>query len=121
MAWRRIEGDPDPYVFRILTNTHATWWRRRWRGEVPTEALPEETAADDFAREAGEKDALWAAIRALSERQRAVIVLHYFEELTLPQCAAVLDCSLGTVKTQLGRALARLRVHPEIRLAEVDP
>ncbi|GAA3228389.1 hypothetical protein GCM10020216_044740 [Nonomuraea helvata] len=103
-AWRRIKGDPDPYVYRILTNTHASWWRKRWRGEVPTESLPDTTARGDFARELGEKDALWAAIRGLSDRQRAVIVLHYFEDLTLPQCADVLGCSLGTVKTQLGRA-----------------
>ncbi|MFI6321188.1 SigE family RNA polymerase sigma factor [Nonomuraea sp. NPDC050556] len=116
-AWRRIEGDPDPYVYRILTNTHASWWRRRWRGEVPTGELPE-TAQGDFAGEVGERDALWAAIGALSERQRAVVVLHYFEELTLAQCAGVLGCSLGTVKTQLTRALRRLRVHPEMRLTE---
>ncbi|MFI6603897.1 SigE family RNA polymerase sigma factor [Nonomuraea sp. NPDC050536] len=119
-AWRRIKGDPDPYVYRILTNTHASWWRRRWRGEVPTERLPDAAAGGDFAREFGEKDALWAAIRGLSDRQRAVIVLHYFEDLTLPQCADVLGCSLGTVKTQLGRALTRLRVHPTIELMGVE-
>ncbi|WP_433516748.1 SigE family RNA polymerase sigma factor [Nonomuraea sp. CA-143628] len=119
-AWRRIKGDPDPYVYRILTNTHASWWRRRWRGEVPTESLPDATAHGDFARELSEKDALWTAIRALSDRQRAVIVLHYFEDLTLPQCADVLGCSLGTVKTQLGRALTRLRVHPTIQLMGVE-
>ncbi|WP_440064237.1 hypothetical protein [Streptosporangium sp. OZ121] len=41
LAWRRVGDDPDPYVYRILVNTHATWWRRRWRGEVPSEVLPE--------------------------------------------------------------------------------
>src|ERR1044072_708617 len=97
-AWRRIKGDPDPYVYRILTNTHAPWWRRRWRGEGPTETLPDTSPRGDFARELSEKDALWTAIRGLSDRQRAVIVLHYFEDLTLPQCADVLGCSLGTVK-----------------------
>ncbi|WP_327087975.1 SigE family RNA polymerase sigma factor [Nonomuraea sp. NBC_01738] len=120
LAWRRIEGDPDPYVYRILTNTHASWWRRRWRGEVPTGDLPER-AVPDFATGAGEKEALWSAIGELSDRQRAVIVLHYFEGLTMPQCAAALGCSLGTVKTQLARALKRLRVHPEIKLAGVGP
>jgi DNA-directed RNA polymerase specialized sigma24 family protein len=48
------------------------------------------------------------------------VVLHYFEQLTLAQCAEVLGCSLGTVKTQLSRALKRLRVDPEIQPAEVD-
>ncbi|MGW4796498.1 sigma factor-like helix-turn-helix DNA-binding protein [Nonomuraea sp. NPDC004297] len=47
-------------------------------------------------------------------------MLHYFEQLTLTQCAEVLGCSLGTVKTQLGRALRRLRVDPEIQPAEVE-
>ncbi|GAA4101371.1 SigE family RNA polymerase sigma factor [Nonomuraea soli] len=112
-AWRRIDGDPDPYVYRILTNTHASWWRRRWRGEIPTEDLPE-PAEDDFTDEHDARRALWTAIRGLSERQRAVVVLHYFEELTVQQCAGVLGCSPGTVKTQLGRALRRLRVDPEV-------
>ncbi|MEV6155162.1 sigma factor-like helix-turn-helix DNA-binding protein [Nonomuraea sp. NPDC052129] len=76
---------------------------------MPTESLPDTTARGDFARELSEKGALWTASRGLSDRQRAVIVLHYSEDLTLPQCAAVLGCSLGTVKTQLGRALTRLR------------
>ncbi|GAA3473276.1 sigma factor [Nonomuraea roseola] len=40
VAWRRIEGNPDPYVYRIIVNTHASWWRRRWRGEVPAERVP---------------------------------------------------------------------------------
>lgn len=116
LAWRRIEGDPDPYVYRILTNTHASWWRRRWRGELPMPELPDRADPADFAQQAGERDALWAAIGGLSKRQRAVIVLHYFEDLTIPQCATALGCSLGTVKTQLTRALAKLRVHPEIQL-----
>jgi DNA-directed RNA polymerase specialized sigma24 family protein len=46
-AWRRIGDDPDPYVYRILVNTHASWWRRRWRGEIPTSAPPETTDVSD--------------------------------------------------------------------------
>ncbi|MEV8634077.1 SigE family RNA polymerase sigma factor [Streptosporangium sp. NPDC051023] len=110
LAWRRIDGDPDPYVYRIIANTHASWWRRRWRGEVPTAELPERAVARDFTRDLGERDALWTAIGALSNRQRAVVVLHYFEEMTLTQVADVLGCSVGAVKSQLGRALTRLRV-----------
>ncbi len=82
----------------------------------PIVATAEDLVQTALARDVTEKDALWAAIRGLSDRQRAVVVLHYFEGLTLPQCAAVLGCSLGTVKTQLGRALTRLRVHPAVRL-----
>ncbi|WP_440065224.1 SigE family RNA polymerase sigma factor [Streptosporangium sp. OZ121] len=116
VAWRRIEGDPDPYVHRIIVNTHASWWRRKWRDEVPAEHLPERADPRDFTAEVGSRQMLREAIGGLSGRQRAVIVLHYFEELTLAQCADVLGCSLGTVKTQLGRALKRLRVHSEIEM-----
>ncbi|GAA3107873.1 SigE family RNA polymerase sigma factor [Streptosporangium carneum] len=110
LAWRRIDGDPDPYVYRIITNTHASWWRRRWRGEIPTAELPDRVETRDFTREVGDRDVLWTAIGALSNRQRAVVVLHYFEEMTLTQVADVLGCSVGAVKSQLGRALTRLRV-----------
>ncbi|WP_405146000.1 SigE family RNA polymerase sigma factor [Sphaerisporangium sp. NBC_01403] len=119
-AWRRIEGDPDRYVYRIIVNTHASWWRRRWRGEVPTDAVPEGPVEGDFAGNVVDRDALWTAIGTLSKRQRGVIVLHYFEELTLQQVADTLGCSLGTVKTQLSRGLARLRVNPDVKDLELE-
>ncbi|MFE3454600.1 sigma factor [Nonomuraea sp. NPDC059194] len=69
LAWRRIEGDPDPYVYRILTNTHVSWWRRRWRGELPSPEVPDLVdPAPDFAREVGERDALWGAIGGCGAR-----------------------------------------------------
>jgi RNA polymerase sigma-70 factor (sigma-E family) len=120
LAWRRIEGDPDRYVQRIIVNTHASWWRRRWRGEVPTEVVPEGVDPRDIATEIGDQAALWAAVGTLSPRQRAVIVLHYFEGLTLPQVADVVGCSLGTAKTQLSRALTRLRVNPDIETLKLQ-
>ncbi|MFI6290817.1 SigE family RNA polymerase sigma factor [Nonomuraea sp. NPDC050790] len=119
-AWRRIEGNPDPYVYRIIVNTHATWWRRSWRGELPVETLPETADPDDRASAVDDQVALWAAVGALSPRQRAVIVLHYFEGRTLTQVAAILGCSLGAVKSQLGRALTRLRVDPDIRTLNLE-
>ena len=119
-AWSRIEGDPDRYVYRIIANTHASWWRRRWRGEVPTDVIPEEPVERDFAGLLVDHDALWAAIGTLSKRQCAVIVLHYFDELTMQQVADALGCSLGTVKTQLSRGLARLRVNPEVQDLQLE-
>ncbi|WP_371781161.1 SigE family RNA polymerase sigma factor [Streptosporangium subroseum] len=115
IAWRRIDGNPDPYVYRIIANTHASWWRRRWRGEVPTEILPDRAITGDFTSDVGDRDTLWTAVGALSGRQRAVIVLHYFEEMPLAQVAEVLGCSVGAVKSQLGRALTRLRVDQGIQ------
>ncbi|TKK90842.1 SigE family RNA polymerase sigma factor [Herbidospora galbida] len=87
LAWRRVEGNPDPYVYRIIVNTHASWWRRRWRGEVPAAHIPEAADPRDASAEVADQAALWSAIGALSPRQRAVIVLHYFEGRTLTQVA----------------------------------
>ncbi|MEU4540231.1 SigE family RNA polymerase sigma factor [Streptosporangium sp. NPDC023825] len=115
LAWRRIDGDPDPYVYRIIANTHASWWRRRWRREIPTGELPERPDGQDFTSDVGDRDALWTAIGTLSGRQRAVVVLHYFEQLPLTQVARVLECSVGAVKSQLNRALTRLRVDQGIQ------
>ncbi|TDE58852.1 SigE family RNA polymerase sigma factor [Nonomuraea mesophila] len=113
-AWRRIGADPDPYVYRILVNTHASWWRRRWRGEVPTEALPERPAGPDLETGIARRSDLWAAVGTLPPRQRAALVLRYFDDLTPQQVADVLGCSVGSVKKQLSRALARLRVDPAL-------
>ncbi|MEV4168429.1 SigE family RNA polymerase sigma factor [Nonomuraea sp. NPDC049709] len=119
-VWQRIEGDPDRYVYRIIVNTHASWWRRRWRGEVPTESLPETADPRDPATEVDDQVALWGAIGALSPRQRAVIVLHYFEGRTLAQIADIVGCSIGAVKSQLSRALTRLRVDPDIQTMNLE-
>ncbi|MEV4458063.1 SigE family RNA polymerase sigma factor [Microbispora sp. NPDC049633] len=120
LAWRRIEGNPDPYVYRIIVNTHASWWRRRWRGEIPAETLPETADPRDEAAEVDDQAALWSAIGTLSPRQRAVIVLHYYEGRTLAQVADIVGCSLGAVKTQLSRALTRLRVDPDVRTMSME-
>ena len=107
VAWRRVE-DPDAYVSRVLTTTYATWWRRRWRGEHPTEHLPE-TAGPDTYRGVELRHELLAALRRLPRKQRAVLVLRFFEDFTEPETAAALGCSVGTVKSHTARALARLR------------
>ncbi|MEU6787255.1 SigE family RNA polymerase sigma factor [Nonomuraea angiospora] len=114
-AWSKIGDDPDRYVYRIIVNTHASWWRRRWRDEVPTEVMPEGPTERDFVTAVTERDALWEAIGALPKRQRAALVLRYFDDMTPEQVAGVLGCSVGAVKKQLSRALARLRVDPSLR------
>lgn len=111
-AWRRIDGPPEAYVRRVLVTTSASWWRRRWTGERPTETLPEHAAAG--GDEAGDQD-LWDAIGHLPARQRAVIVLRYLEDRTEVETAELLDCSVGTVKSQASKALAKLRVDAALR------
>lgn len=116
-AWRRIDGDPEPYVRRILVNTYATWWRRKWNGERPTEQLPDHPMGVTEA----EPTDLWTAMARLPRRQRAVVVLRYFEDLTETQTAELLGCSVGTVKSQTSKALAKLRIDPALAPAEGDP
>ena len=116
-AWRRIDGNPEPYVRRILVNTYASWWRRKWNGEHPTEELPER-ATDESGSEPTD---LWRAMERLPRRQRAVVVLRYFEDLTETQTAELLGCSVGTVKSQCSKALAKLRIDPALTEAEGDP
>lgn len=112
LAWPRVD-DPDRYLWRAMTNTYASWWRRRWRGEVPTEVLPEPPSpAGDAAIERVE---LWAALGRLPRRQRAVLVLRFYLDLSTAETAAVLECSPGTVKSQTSKALAKLRVDPTLQ------
>jgi RNA polymerase sigma-70 factor (sigma-E family) len=115
-AWRRIDDNPEPYVRKILVNTYATWWRRKWNGEQPTERLPEHPA-DESGTESTD---LWQAMERLPRRQRAVVVLRYFEDLTEAQTADLLGCSVGTVKSQASKALAKLRIDPALA-TEGDP
>lgn len=108
-SWRRIEGDPDPYVRRVLVNTFASWWRRRWNGERATMELPEQPHTG------GDVDThldLAVAVAQLPRRQRAVIVLRFFDDLTEVQTAEAMGTTVGTVKSQTARALAALRVDP---------
>jgi RNA polymerase sigma-70 factor (sigma-E family) len=106
-AWGRIDGPPEPYVRRILATTYATWWRRKWRGERPTGELPDRPGPAGPAVE--DRDVLWRALGRLPRRQRAVVVLRYWEDLSEAQTAAALGISTGTVKSQAARALAALR------------
>ena len=116
-AWRRIEGDPEPYVRKILVNTYASWWRRRWNGEQPSDDLPE-GAGRDHAEGSSTSHDLWQALGRLPRRQRAVIVLRYFEDLTEAETARLLDCSVGTVKSQTSKALAKLRIDPALEAVD---
>jgi RNA polymerase sigma-70 factor (ECF subfamily) len=110
LAWKRLGQIEaiEPYARRVLVNTATSWWRRRWHGERPTEFLPER-AAPDRLEEQLERDALWRHVKALPARQRAVLVLRFYEDMSEAQTAALLDISAGTVKSQTSRALGTLR------------
>jgi len=118
-AWRRIDGDPEPYVRTILVRQSVSRWRRRrWR-ELTTD-LPPETAVTDETRD--DRVALHRALGGLAPRQRAVIVLRYYQDLTEAQTAEALGIAVGTVKSQARDALRRLRAElPELTDAVVPP
>ncbi len=117
-AWDRIEGRPEPYVRKMLLNTYSSWWRRKWNGEMATDELPERTPTADHSEMTSAGHDLWRAMAALPRRQRAVIVLRYFEDLTEAQTAGMLECSVGTVKSQASKALSKLRVNPALAFME---
>ena len=104
-AWHRIEGDPEPYVRRILYNQNVSWWRQRRLRETGLGAY-------DAAASGHDPDlrlSLEQALARLTTRQRTVLVLRYFEDLTEVQTAHVLGIGAGTVKSIARQALARLR------------
>ena len=104
--WSGIADHPEPYVRRILARESVSRWRRRrWR-ELSTDTLPERSAA---APDPTDRAALHEALAMLAPRQRAVIVLRYFDDLSERQTAEALGIGVGTVKSQTRDALARLR------------
>ncbi|WP_433333577.1 SigE family RNA polymerase sigma factor [Spirillospora sp. CA-294931] len=119
-AWRRLGDEPEPYVRKIMVTTFVSWRRRRWRGETPTGDLPDTETARDATSAADERDVLWRALGRLPARQRAVIVLRYYEDLSEAQTADLLGCSVGTVKSQASRALAKLRVDDSLLSADMS-
>jgi RNA polymerase sigma-70 factor (sigma-E family) len=115
--WSRVvrQDAPEAYVRRVMLSTYLTWTRRRWRGEVPVDALPERAVASDAFAAVDLRGTVHSALRALPPRQRAVVVLRYFDDLTEAQTADVLGCSVGTVKSQASKALAKLREAAPLR------
>ena len=104
-AWGRMD-EPDAYVRTVLVRTNISRWRRRrWR-EVSTD-LPRDVGVTDDGAE--DRLMLQRALGVLAPRQRAVIVLRYYEDLTEVQTAAALGIAVGTVKSQARDALRRLR------------
>lgn len=114
--WARIcrSEEPERYVRRILANaSHDRWRRASRRPERVIPGVDVAAVADDHAGAVADRDFLMRALAALPKRQRTVLVLRYYSDLSEPEIADVLGCSVGTVKSQVSRGLARLRAEAE--------
>ncbi|MFJ1811287.1 MULTISPECIES: SigE family RNA polymerase sigma factor [unclassified Streptomyces] len=118
VAWRRVGAadDPDAYVRRVMINAHARRHRRRLKEFLApkdysglTHELPD---VDDRIARADDRGALLTALAALPVRQREAVVLRYWEDLSEAQAAEAMECSVGTVKSNTARGIAKLRALP---------
>ena len=109
--WRRIGGldRADAHVKRELVNEYLSWRRRRSSGELPTAEPAPDRGMNDASEQLVQRDAAFRLLTALPKRQRAVLVLRFYEDLPDEQIADALGCSPATVRSQASRALATLR------------
>jgi RNA polymerase sigma-70 factor (sigma-E family) len=109
MSWDRVvrKDDPVAYVRRAIVNRHVSVWRRQRRESLVADTP--DTPYDPRSAERAFDADLWAALATLPTRQRAVLVLRYYEDLSEADTATAMGCSVGTVKSQTFRALAKLR------------
>lgn len=123
--WERLarDGAVEAYLRKTMVTTATSWWRRKWHGEVPSGHLPGMAAGSASSWESAngiltsdggfeavdDRSVLGAALRSLPPRQRAVVMLRYYLDVSEAETAAMLGCSNGTVKSQSSKALATLR------------
>ena len=115
-AWNRIrDGDPAAYVRRCIINANTDWWRRRLRYEQPTPQVPEDFVQVDLAAASASRDLVLRALAKLTSRERAVLALRFYLDLSELQIAQELGISPGTAKSAASRALAKLRADAELQ------
>ena len=108
LRWRRLrDGNPEAYARQVIVRDNISWWRKR-RHEVVTDRSPQGLVPDPSPA-SDRRMLLDQALASLTPRQRAVVVLRYYDDLTERAAADVLGVSVGTVKSQTHLALARLR------------
>ncbi|MEU4169158.1 SigE family RNA polymerase sigma factor [Streptomyces sp. NPDC026665] len=109
-AWPKVADEaPEAYVRKVMARAAARSARRRWWGERPVETLPDLAHTGDESAAVVERSRLEAALAQLPPRQRAAVVLRYYQDLPEKQVAEVLGCPLGTARSHASRGVARLR------------
>ncbi|MFD6713085.1 RNA polymerase subunit sigma [Micromonospora sp. TSRI0369] len=119
-AWNRLHetGNAEAYTRKVMYHLQVSWWRRRRVAESMPGDVPEPRGGDsalDHAQQTTLRLTLRAALSRLSPKQRAVLVLRFFEDRTETEAAELLGVTVGTVKSQTSKALTKLRsVAPEL-------
>ena len=110
--WERISvmAEPNAYVRRMVVNEYMSWHRRLARTSPRAEVEPDAAGMSDGADERAERDAMIQRLAGLPRKQRAAVVLRYYAGLPDAEIAAQLSCRVGTVRSQISRALATLRI-----------
>ena len=114
-SWDNV-ADPaalDTYVRRVMVNTHISGWRRRRVDEYPTDQVPDAVAADHTG-DSDLQELVQRAVDRLPRRMRAAVMLRFYDDMSEPEVAAVLGVSVGTVKSTVARAVAKLREDAEL-------
>lgn len=115
-SWNQID-DPaalDTYVRRVMVNTHISGWRRRRVDEYPTGDIPDSPSDEDATRDSDLHDVVRRAIDRLPRQMRAAVMLRFYDDMSEPEVAAALGVSVGTVKSTVARAVAKLRKDAEL-------
>jgi len=110
-VWHRLDtrNEPDAYLRRILVNTYRSWWRARWRREIPRAELPDLPGPADLGEARAVAEDVRKALAKLPVRQRTALVLRFFADLPEAEVADLMGCSAGTVKTHTHRGLQAMR------------
>ncbi|MER5943516.1 SigE family RNA polymerase sigma factor [Streptomyces sp. uw30] len=109
-VWAKVgEEAPEPYVRKVMARAAARSARRRWWGERPVEQVPDMAVTGDVSATVAERSRLEAALAQLTARQRAAVVLRYYQDLPDRQVAEALGCPVGTARSHAARGVARLR------------
>jgi RNA polymerase sigma-70 factor (sigma-E family) len=112
--WTRVAvmEAPEAYTHKAMLNTFLSWRRRRWTAEISTDRFVVSPATTGGFATVDSREVLRHALRQLTTKQRAVITLRYFEDRSEAETAVIMGCSVGTVKSQASKAIAKLREHP---------
>lgn len=110
-VWGRLDttSEPDAYLRRIMVNTSRSWWRARWRREIPRADLPDLPGPGDLGEGRAVAEDVRNALARLPARQRTALVLRFFADLPEADVADLMGCSTGTVKTHTHRGLQAMR------------